>query len=111
MHIQNNYNLNFRGYDARHLQGFFIGAKCNGIINDMQYIGRKEGFRVFSNHGYGKSSFCSEAIPEWISHEDNYFSWAQDVWTFLKNKLITSQSLSKVEIYLLLKMVIMKICL
>ena len=35
MNIQNNPNINFKGYDARRLKGFFMGTNSGGIIEHM----------------------------------------------------------------------------
>lgn len=91
MNIQNTSNLNFKGYDARRLKGFFMCANPGGIIDNMQYIGRKEGFDIYSKVYRNGEIICDKAIADAIPYKDRVI-WSQDVWTFTKDKLLTSQS-------------------
>lgn len=85
--IQNSsFQYSFKGYDARRLQGFMMSTNYCGIADEMQKIGKKEGFKIFSptiNRDYNK---CIENPP--IKSKIFLWAWAQDYWTFVKNKLI-----------------------
>ena len=96
MNIQNSPNINFKGYDARRLKGFFMGTNSGGIIDNMQQIGRKEGFKIYSKLGSGNNITCGESIAEALPIGDREM-WAQDVWTFSKDKLLSSQNPIRVK--------------
>ncbi len=76
----------FKGYDARVLKGFFMNTNCCNIAKEMQAIGQKEGFKIFSIHPKQGDVLCSEGLPKY--RKDTANVWAQDSWTFLKNKLL-----------------------
>ncbi len=76
----------FKGYDARVLKGFFMNTNCCNIAKEMQAIGQKEGFKIFSIHSGQGHARCLEKLPEYRS--DSNDAWAQDSWTFLKDKLL-----------------------
>lgn len=96
MNIQNNPNINFKGYDARRLKGFFMGTNSGGIIESMQCIGRKEDFKIYSKLRRGDKIICDETIPDAIPLGDQ-FIWAQDIWTFTKDKLLTTEHQKRIE--------------
>lgn len=86
----NSINKNsFNGYDARPLKGFFMGSNSHNLAREIQNIGYKEGFKVFSKQKTSLQNNCGECIPDLIP-SNNTELWAQDVWTFLKNKLISN---------------------
>lgn len=96
MRINTSSNIKFQGYDARPLKGFFMGASDRGIVREMQKIGQKEDFKIFSKIK-AKHIYCGETVPELIPYDNAQAIWAQDVWTFCKNKLYTAQKIEKVR--------------
>ena len=88
MRIQNVESPKFAGYDARPLKGFYMGSNTHNIAMEMQKIGKREGFKVFSKLTNGTFATCEEMNPKRMiySYDD---LWAQDIWTFLPQKLIT----------------------
>lgn len=88
MKIQTVTNTNFKGYDARRLKGFFMGSNSHGIAQEMQSIGEKEGFKIYSYIRKGFGKFCEESIPKLMPFNTKYL-WAQDLWTFRNDKLLS----------------------
>ena len=88
MRIQNVESPKFAGYDARPLKGFYMGSNTHNIAMEMQKIGKREGFKVFSKLTNGTFAACEEMNPKRMiySYDD---LWAQDIWTFLPQKLLT----------------------
>ena len=80
---------NFKGYDARPLKGLFMGSNTHNIAKEIQNIGYKEGFKVYSKQKVVTGKICSECIPDKIP-PSNVELWAQDLWTFLKRKLLSN---------------------
>jgi len=95
MNIQKVSNTNFKGYDARKVKGFFVGSN-SPFIKDLQSIGRSQGFDIYSKLSNGKFIFCDKAINNLIPYERNSL-WAQDIWTFCKNKIFSSQSRTQTQ--------------
>ena len=92
MKINSVNTTSFKGYDARPLKGFFMNTDCRGIAQEMKAIGKKEGFKIFSVHKGNRGDFCSASLPEYRKDSGNV--WAQDSWTFLKNKLLVYEKSS-----------------
>ena len=90
MNIQSISQTNFKGYDARPLKGFFMSSNCRGIAEEMRAIGQKEGFKIFSTMGDSFSQICVEKIPSYELSTSGL--WAQDYWTFVKNKLFSFEN-------------------
>ena len=86
MDIQPITYTNFKGYDARPLKGFLMSTNKDGIASAMQKIGEKEGFKIYTAFVYKK---IFEGIAK--DQKDCLHPWAQDYWTFFKNKLQTKQ--------------------
>lgn len=83
MKIQTITDTNFKGYDARTLKGFLMSSNCHGIASEMNAIGQKEGFKIFTIRG-GK---FREGLPKYSDNTINL--WAQDYWTVLKKKILS----------------------
>jgi len=84
-----NNNSSFKGYDARKLKGFIMSGNCHNLAQEMQNIGRKEGFDVYSvfNDNFNRV-IVSSKLPK--STRIMFEVWAQDFWTIYKNKLFAS---------------------
>lgn len=82
-------SISFTGYDARHLRGFFMSADCNGLAREMQAIGDSEGFDIYSSHLEDDGYHCKKTLPVFQTHTMG--NWAQDMWMFVKDKLLTSE--------------------
>lgn len=82
MNIQKVSDINFKGYDARTLRGFFMSSNCHNIAQEMSSIGKKEGFKIYTVSG---ERFL-EGLPKYS--ENTIGLWAQDMWTIIKNKLL-----------------------
>lgn len=76
--------VNFKGYDARPLRGFLMNTNEGNIARSMFKIGKKEGFIVYTISGTDIFKNMSKDI------DDSSDPWAQDIWTFYKDKLQTS---------------------
>ena len=90
MNIQKESHIIFKGYDARPLKGFFMSSNCRGIAEEMREIGRKEGFKIFSTMGDSFSQICVDNIPKYELSVSGL--WAQDYWTFVKDKLFSFEN-------------------
>ena len=84
MKINSVNNTSFKGYDVRPLKGFLMNANPYGIAREMQAIGKKEGFKVYS---LIKGVVCTEGIQKIQNHA--FDIWAQDLWTIVKNSLLS----------------------
>ena len=84
MKVQTISQSNFKGYDARPLKGFLMSGNPGCTALEMRSIGRKEGFKIFTA---GKT--VTEEIPPAYPRKNKI--WAQDMWTILKNRLLTSE--------------------
>lgn len=91
MNVQSINNTSFKGYDARPLKGFFMGAESQGVLNEMQNIGKKEGFKIYTKLRNVPHQICGEYMRGYGGFE-TMETWAQDLWTFCKRKLLTSSS-------------------
>ena len=87
MNIQKVSTTNFKGYDARPLKGFYMSSNSHKIAEEMQAIGKKEGFKIYSKLKLGQGFICDEFIPALIPKGIRDL-WAQDYWTFLSDKLL-----------------------
>lgn len=88
MKLHSSTPYNFKGYDARPLQGFYMVADCCGIAKEMKAVGDKEGFKIYSTKKDGSDSFnCSETLPHYT--QSTSCIWAQDMWMIVKNKLLS----------------------
>ena len=82
MEIQSITKTNFKGYDARTLKGFLMSSNCRNIASEMNMIGQKEGFKIFTI----RDGQLKEGLPK---YSDNTVGlWAQDFWTIVKKKLL-----------------------
>lgn len=88
MNIQKISSTNFKGYNARPLKGFLMCSNTHGIAEEMRAIGEKEGFKIFAVIENFKNTTCSEILPSRLSLNSDM--WAQDYWTFVKNRLLSS---------------------
>lgn len=75
-------STNFKGYDARAIKGFLMSSNCHNIASEMNIIGQKEGFKIYSIKG----GQLKEGLPKYS--ESTSGLWAQDLWTIAKNKLL-----------------------
>ena len=75
--------INFKGYDVRPLKGFVMSCNPHNIASEMNHIGQKEGFKVYS--------FVDKQLKEEVPPKSKMqtFMWAQDLWTVANNKLHT----------------------
>lgn len=85
MNIQPISQNSFHGYDARPLKGFIIGSNQAQIAKEMQEIGKKEGFKVFGVSKFNFDYQCYEGLPQASAST----IWAQDLWTIVRNSLLT----------------------
>ena len=90
MNIHKTSQIYFKGYDARPLKGFFMSSNCRGVAEEMRAIGRKEGFKIFSTMGDSFSQICVDNIPKYELSVSGL--WAQDYWTFVKDKLFSFEN-------------------
>jgi len=93
MKIQTNSDIKFKGYDARPLKGFIMNTNSYGIAREMQNIGAKEGFKIYTPVEDIFETTCKEGISKYI--EDTSGVWAQDLWTIVKNKLLAFEITEK----------------
>ena len=75
--------INFKGYDVRPLKGFVMSCNPHNIASEMNHIGQKEGFKVYS--------FVDKQLKEEVPPKSKMqtFMWAQDLWSIVNNKLHT----------------------
>ena len=83
MKIQTITDTNFKGYDARALKGFLMSSNCQNIALEMMNIGKKEGFKIYTV----KNNKLVEELPKYS--ENTAGLWAQDLWSIVKNKLLS----------------------
>ena len=93
MNIQKTTQLNFKGYDARPLKGFIMNTNSYGIAKEMQAIGQKEGFKIFTPIEDILGTTCNEGIGRYVENTSGV--WAQDLWTVVKNKLLAFEITEK----------------
>lgn len=93
MNIQKTTQLNFKGYDARPLKGFIMNTNSYGIAKEMQAIGQKEGFKIFTPIEDILGPSCKEGIGRYVENTSGV--WAQDLWTVVKNKLLAFEITEK----------------
>lgn len=86
MDIQPIRQTSFKGYDARPLKGFLMSTNKDGIASAMQKIGEKEGFKIYTAVKYDR---IFEGVTNDLNNVD--YPWAQDYWTFYKNRLQTKE--------------------
>lgn len=80
----------FKGYDARPLKGFLMSYDCFGIAREMQAIGNREGFKIFTvDRSNIIKQKCKEGLPKYSTNTVGL--WAQDLWTIVKGKLLASE--------------------
>ena len=82
MKIQTITDTNFKGYDARTLKGFLMSSNCHNIASEMNAIGQKEGFKIFTV----REGRFKEGLPKYSDNTINL--WAQDYWTVVKKKIL-----------------------
>lgn len=90
MTMRVNNQISFKGYDARPLKGFLMSSNCSGVADEMQQIGNKEGFDIFSYVDDGQSGQCKKSVPP--RKKGLHWPWAQDYWTIANKKLFTKDS-------------------
>lgn len=89
MTMRVNSQISFKGYDARPIKGFLMSTNCRGIADEMQQIGQKEGFDIFSFIDDEQGGRCKKAVPP---HTKGFsWAWAQDYWTIANKKLFTRE--------------------
>ncbi len=86
MNIQPTNSISYKGYDARPLKGFMMSSNCHGIAKEMQAIGEKEGFKLYSAFTLKKGG-TGEFLPRYTRATEGL--WAQDYWMIVKDKLLT----------------------
>nr|QGT49626.1 hypothetical protein Melaina855_0130 [uncultured Candidatus Melainabacteria bacterium] len=57
-----------------------------GVATEMQNVGDKEGFKIYSTNRLGE---CSDKLPEFSEDTEDF--WAQDMWMIINKKLLTSK--------------------
>lgn len=87
MNINPHSTVSYKGYDARLLRGFLMSSNCGRIGNEMEKIGLKEGFKIFSFNANMTTPSCCEGVSK--DRFGAFNMWAQDYWTIVKNKLLT----------------------
>jgi hypothetical protein len=95
MNIQGLSNIQFKGYDARPLRGFIMSSNCYGIAEEMQKIGFREGFKIFTFSGSNIQKKCIEGVPNYSLTTAG--AWAQDFWTIVNKKLLALEVDSKTK--------------
>lgn len=90
MTMRINNQISFKGYDARPIKGFLMSSNCSGVADEMQQIGNKEGFDIFSYVDDGQSGQCKKSVPP--RKKGLHWPWAQDYWTIANKKLFTKDS-------------------
>ena len=90
MNVQSINQNSFKGYDARPLKGFFMGTNHCGLADEMAKIGKKEGFKIYSMLTTSSGELCNEYKKSSDLYINHFAFWAQDVWSFVNEKIITS---------------------
>lgn len=94
---QNTQNTTFKGYDARPLKGLVMSINDSNsdtfeIINQMNKIGKKEGFKIYFANTKNKIITSLKQIQKHFEEGNNYLlsPWAQDCATLTpKNTILT----------------------
>ena len=89
MNVQLTKQNSFKGYDARPLKGFFMGTNHCGLADEMVKIGEKEGFKIYSAITSDCKAICSEYKKSSNIIFMHLSTWAQDVWTFVNDRVLT----------------------
>lgn len=96
MKIQKNYDnnqTNFKGYDARKLQGFVMNSNYGNLASEMKIIGEIEKFKVYL---FQRNGLNFNLVTDKFEHTaSNKGCWAQDIWGIVKDTLLSYEKTEK----------------
>lgn len=86
---------NFKGYDARKIEGFIMSSNYADISEEMRNIGKTENFKVFSPQLTENGRIMTtNAVPKNKTFQG---AWAQDLWGIVKGSLLQFEESDKAD--------------